>query len=67
MRIVEIPVPTRYFPEASSASFTQSVSYGLSVVALLFRYMLHKTGIWRQKQFDSLGCHYTRVPRSGEV
>jgi hypothetical protein len=64
MRIAEIPVPTRYFPEASSASFSQSVTYGFSVVGLLFRYMLHKTGIWHQKQFDSLGGRYTRVPHS---
>ena len=67
MRIAEVPVPTRYFPEASSASFGQSVSYGLSVVALLFKYTLHKSGIWRQKQFDSLESRYTRVSRSGEV
>lgn len=64
LRIAEVPVPTRYFPDASSASFNQSVVYGLSVLGLLFRYMLHKNGIWHQKQFDSLGGRYTRVSRS---
>ena len=34
-RIQEVPVPTRYFPEASSASFRASVSYGLSIIGLL--------------------------------
>jgi len=67
MRISEIPVPTRYFAEASSANFSQSVTYGLSVLGLLFKYMLHKAGIWHRKQFDSLGGRYTRVPRSEQV
>ncbi|TMA63935.1 MAG: glycosyltransferase family 2 protein, partial [Deltaproteobacteria bacterium] len=30
-RIKEVPVPTRYFAEASSASFSASVTYGLSI------------------------------------
>ncbi len=64
MRISEVSVPTRYFPEASSASFYQSVIYGLSVVGLMTRYFLHRTGLVRQKQFDSLGERYARVPRS---
>jgi glycosyltransferase involved in cell wall biosynthesis len=54
LRIGEVPVPTRYFAEASSASFRQSVRYGLSVLGLLTRYSLHKSGVWRQMQFDSL-------------
>src|SRR5579862_9472651 len=47
-RIVEVPVPARYFPEASSASFVQSSVYGLSILWLLFRYMLHRAGVVRQ-------------------
>src|SRR5262249_37508794 len=35
-RIAEIPVPTRYFPEASSASFTASTVYGLKILTMLF-------------------------------
>jgi len=30
-RIAEVPVPTRYFPEASSASFWASVRYGFGI------------------------------------
>src|SRR5512136_1681178 len=37
-RIAEIPVPVRYFPEASSAGFFASTRYGLSILALLLRY-----------------------------
>jgi len=54
LRIAEVPVPTRYFPEASSASFVQSSVYGLSILWLLTRYLLHRSGIIHQRQFDSL-------------
>jgi len=40
-RIEEVPVPTRYFAEASSASFLASVNYGFSILFLLGRYLLH--------------------------
>jgi len=53
LRIAEIPVPTRYFPQASSASFTASSRYGLSILALLVRYQLHRAGLVTQKQFES--------------
>ncbi len=58
LRIAEIPVPTRYFPQASSASFAQSSIYGCSILWLLWRYILHHSGIFRQKQFDSLRRRY---------
>jgi SAM-dependent methyltransferase len=37
-RIVEIPIPTRYFLEASSVSFWRSVDYGLRTLGVLVRY-----------------------------
>jgi glycosyltransferase involved in cell wall biosynthesis len=58
MRVTEVPVPTRYFPAASSASFVQSSIYGLSILTLLVRFMLHRCGVLRQKQFDSLERRY---------
>jgi glycosyltransferase involved in cell wall biosynthesis len=58
-RITEVPVPTRYFPEASSASFLQSSRYGLSILALLFRYTLHKARLFRMGQFESLRRRYS--------
>lgn len=57
-RIREVPVPTRYFPEASSAGVIDSCIYGLSILWLLFRYCLHKYGMFRQKQFQSLRSRY---------
>jgi glycosyltransferase involved in cell wall biosynthesis len=57
-RITEVPVPTRYFAEASSASFWQSTRYGLEILLLLWRLGLHRVGIRRQRQFDSLTRRY---------
>jgi glycosyltransferase involved in cell wall biosynthesis len=58
MRIAEVSVPTRYFKLASSASFLQSSMYGLSILWLLARYLLHRTGIVRQRHFQSLKRRY---------
>ena len=58
MRITEVPVPTRYFAQASSASFVQSTVYGVSILWLLVRYLLHRGGIVHQRQFDSLERRY---------
>jgi hypothetical protein len=60
-RISEIAVPTRYFAEASSASFGDSVVYGLKILSVLFWYSLHRRGIRRSRRFDSLRGRYTRL------
>ncbi len=59
-RIAEIPVPVRYFPEASSANFVASTRYGFSILWLLLRYRLHKAGL-RSRQFVSFRERYRRV------
>ena len=58
MRITEVPVPTRYFAQASSASLIQSCVYGVSILWLLVRYLLHRGGVVHQRQFDSLERRY---------
>jgi glycosyltransferase involved in cell wall biosynthesis len=60
-RIEEISVPTRYFEEASSASFAASTVYGLRILSLLARYKLHCHGMWHSRAFDSLRGRYTRL------
>jgi glycosyltransferase involved in cell wall biosynthesis len=67
MRVTEVAVPTRYFPQASSASFVQSSIYGCSILALLGRYLLHRTGLLRQRQFESLRRRYSTVPDDDAV
>jgi GT2 family glycosyltransferase len=58
LRISEVPVPTRYFAEASSASFWQSSLYGLSILRVLVQYALHRSGFVHQRRFDSLAKRY---------
>jgi hypothetical protein len=43
-RVVELPIPTRYFLEASTVSFRASVEYGLRTLGVLARYRMHERG-----------------------
>jgi len=61
-RITEIAVPTRYFPEASTAGVIASCVYGLRILATLFWFTLHRFGLRRSRRFDSLRRRYTRLP-----
>ena len=42
--VVELPIPTRYFLEASSVSFRASVRYGLKTLWVLARFRAHERG-----------------------
>ena len=62
-RIKEVPVATRYFPEASSVNFRRSVTYGLATLNVVRRYLFHKWGLRRYAQFSKrlanvLARHY---------
>jgi glycosyltransferase involved in cell wall biosynthesis len=50
MRIAEIPIATRYFPEASQIGFGRSLLYGLAILRLLVRFLLHVRGRRRHPQ-----------------
>lgn len=52
MRIREVPIATRYFPEASRIGFWRSVVYGLSILKTLVKFKFHKKGIVRSPMFD---------------
>lgn len=45
--IAEITCPTKYFKEASSINIKQSIIYGLGVLNVSFRYMLHHLHLLR--------------------
>jgi len=60
-RIAEIAVPVRYFPEASSAGFVDSVGYGLRILLLLARFALYRSGLYRSRRFQSLRTRYSRL------
>lgn len=51
----ERPIVTRYFPEASSINFWRSVKYGLGILLVLLKYIIHQTWLWRYRQFDPRG------------
>jgi glycosyltransferase involved in cell wall biosynthesis len=61
-RIGEIAVPTRYFKEASQASFLASTRYGLSILSVCLVFALHRRGIRRSRRFSSLRARYHRLP-----
>ena len=44
-RVVEVPVPTKYFPDASSINFRVSAIYGTKTLRTLAAYMLHRSGV----------------------
>ena len=52
-KIGEIPVPVRYFPEASSINLIRSIKYGLETLKVLFSYVLCKIGIYKSKIFKN--------------
>jgi glycosyltransferase involved in cell wall biosynthesis len=60
-RLAEIAVPVRYFPEASSASFWASCVYGLKILWVVTRYLLHRSGLKRSRRLESLQRRYTRL------
>jgi len=62
-KIAEIPVPTRYFEEASSVNFRTSVIYGLETLWVVVKYLLNRWGLLHTAQFhrrlyDVISRHY---------
>jgi glycosyltransferase involved in cell wall biosynthesis len=53
LRLQEIPIVARYFPEASQIGFWASVRYGFGVLAVLARYRLHRAGWVRARMLES--------------
>jgi glycosyltransferase involved in cell wall biosynthesis len=51
-RIGDVPVPSRYFHEASSINFKRSVTYGLGTLGVLGRYALQKAGLGNSPLFE---------------
>jgi glycosyltransferase involved in cell wall biosynthesis len=50
-RIAEVPARSRYFEEASSVGFRDSVRYGLQTLWTAFRLLLHRSGLLRSRKF----------------
>jgi len=51
-RLGDVPIPTRYFHEASSINFRRSLKYGLQTVAVMGKYWLARAGASRSPLFE---------------
>jgi glycosyltransferase involved in cell wall biosynthesis len=50
-RLGDVPVPARYFPEASSINFRRSLVYGARTLEVLVRYAAHRARLARSPLF----------------
>lgn len=50
-RLGDVPVPVRYFREASSINFRRSTKYGVETLKVVSQFWLNKLGIWRSGLF----------------
>jgi glycosyltransferase involved in cell wall biosynthesis len=66
-RIKEVPVATRYFPEASSVNFRRSLIYGFTTLNVVRRYLFHKWGVRRYAQFSKRLANVLARHYQGEI
>ena len=52
-RLGDVPVPVRYFDEASSINFKRSLKYGLSTLGTVGKYWLDRLRIYRSPLFQA--------------
>lgn len=52
-KLGDIPVPVRYFAEASSINFRRSLKYGFATLGVLARYWLHRLRVARSPLFEA--------------
>lgn len=50
-RIAEVPIRTRYHPDASSTTMAANIRYGLGTLWTMARYRLHRHGVLRCRLF----------------
>lgn len=51
LTIREVPIRTKYFPEASQIGFWRSVRYGIGILKTMVFYKLHRKRIWSHPIF----------------
>jgi glycosyltransferase involved in cell wall biosynthesis len=68
-KLGDVPVPVRYFNEASSIDFRRSVRYGLGTLLTLGQFVAHRLGLVRLSLFEPesgvAGPVAPSVPRKG--
>jgi len=58
-KLGDIPVPVRYFDEASSINFKRSSIYALATLRTFGEWYAHRLGLWRSPLFEPLGAPRT--------
>jgi len=53
-RLGDVPVPVRYFAEASQINFRRSTKYGIQTLTTVGRYWLHRVGVRKSGLFGSV-------------
>lgn len=56
-RLVEVPIATKYFPGASSASLGQCVIYGMATLLTLLKFLLHHWRLYSASLFAGTHEH----------
>ena len=51
-RVVEVPINTKYFPEASSTTMRANIRYGIATLGVMGRLVLHKAHLSRSRLFE---------------
>ena len=51
--MAEITCPTKYFSEASSINFKQSIVYGFGVIGTSIRHVLHRRSIIQSRIYET--------------
>ncbi|MBX9853300.1 MAG: glycosyltransferase family 2 protein [Cytophagaceae bacterium] len=51
--IAEVTCPTKYFEEASSINFKNSMVYGMGVLGVSIKHFLHRTGLMRSEIYKT--------------
>lgn len=53
LRLGDIPIPVRYFDEASSIGLAEATRYAVRTLWTFVRWYLHRLGVWRSSLFGS--------------
>ena len=57
-RIGDVPIPTRYFSEASSINLRRSITYGVQTLLVMAKYLLQKAGLIRFDIFSAKSSNH---------
>ena len=57
-RLGDVPIPARYFPEASSIGLYNSIKYGLGTLGVVIKYLLQRSRLYRFKLFAEVDLRF---------